>query len=137
MFKWTACDPLVDHVIDKGRIAREDVLPAFRDFPWGEMLAKMDGLKEEEIFSPPSICFTNLDDGHSIEIAILDEEKETVFYLSYEESEDDPSRMELLDQTPEVATDVLAEFADGKYDRVRARFEAIDDSDSKPWWKLW
>jgi hypothetical protein len=104
------------------------------------MLAKMDGMKEEEIFFPPSVGFTNLDDSHSLEIAIVEEAKETLFYLFYDESEDDPSRLELLDQTPEVTTEVLAEFASGKYDRVRARFEAADESasrDSKPWWRFW
>ena len=140
MFKWTVCDPFVDHAIDKGKIAEEDVLTVFRDFPWGEMLAKMDGLRDDENCSPPSLCFTNLDDDHTLEIVLFEEEKETLFYLFYEESEDDPSRLELLDQTPEVTVEILAEFASGKYDRLRARFEADDDSasrKSKPWWKFW
>ena len=140
MFKWTVCDPLVDHAIDKGTIAQEEILSAFRDFPWTAMLAKMDGVNEDEIYFPPSIGFTNLDDAHALEIIMVEDEDEIVFYLFYEESEDDPSRLQLLDQTPEVTTEVLAEFVDGHYDRVRARFEAEDESttrDPKPWWKFW
>ena len=123
MFRWTICDPLVEHAIDKGKIARDAVLPAFRDFPWGAMLAKMDGRKEEEIHFPPSVGFTNLDDAHSLEIVLIGDEGETVFYLFYDESADEVSRLQLLDQTPEVTVEILADFVDANYDRVRARFE--------------
>ena len=140
MFKWTVYDPLVDHVIDKGTIPPESVLPAFGSFPWGAMLAKMEGVKEEDIYFPPSVGFTSLADSHSLEIVIVVDEKEALFDLFYDETADESYRFELLDQTPEVTTEILAEFAGGKYDRVRARFEADDDSashESKPWWKYW
>jgi hypothetical protein len=124
MFRWTINDPLIEQVIDKGKIAGDAVLRAFSEFPWGAMLAKMDGRKEEEIHFPPSVGFTNLDDGHSIEIVLIEDERETLFYLFYDESDDEEFRWQLLDQTPEAAVEVLADFVAGRYDRVRARFES-------------
>src|SRR5262245_40569186 len=138
MFKWTVCDPVVDHAIDKGVLSAEEVLSAFGDYPWGEMVAKMEGLKEEDICFPPSVGFTNVDDSHSLEIVLFADEKDVVFQLFYEESADESSRLELWDQTPEVTTRILADFVAGDYDRVRARF-ADDESasaDVKPWWRF-
>ena len=101
MFKCSICDPLLKVVIEKGKIAREAVLPTFRDFPWASMLAKMRTAKEGEIYFSPSLAFTNLEDGRSLEISIVEDKKETVFYLFYGESADESSRMELLDQSAE------------------------------------
>ena len=140
MFRWTVSDPLVDHAIDRGRIPSESVLPAFGDFPWGAMLAKMEGAREEEIHFPPSVGFTNLEDSHSLEIVIADDEKEPLFHLFYDETADESSRLQLLDQTPENTTEILIKFVDGDYSRVRAYFEAADESfsrEQKPWWKFW
>jgi len=140
MFKMTICDPPVKDVVAKGEIAREAVLPAFRDFPWASMLAKMKTAKEEDIHFSPSVGFTNCDDHHSIEISIVEDEKETVFYLFYGQSDDESPRLELLDQSAETTAEMLAAFADGHYDRVRERFKgahAAGVHGSKPWWKFW
>jgi hypothetical protein len=140
MFKWTTWDPLEEEASDKGKITREAVLPAFRDFPWGDMLAKMRDAKEEDVHCLPSVGFTNLDDGHSLEIALAEDAAEPVFYLFYDESADALSRYQLLDQSPEAATEILAAFATGDYDRVRERFERADRPESsglRPWWRFW
>ena len=140
MFKWTTYDPLVDHVIDKGTIPPESVLPAFGDFPWGAMLAKMEGVKEEDIYFPPSVGFTSLADSHSLEIVIVVDEKEALFDLFYDETADESYRFELLDQTPEVTTEILAQFVASDYPRVRAHFDAADSTafrEPKPWWNFW
>ena len=140
MFKWTAYDPLVEQEIDKGRIPPESVLRAFGEYPWGAMLAKMEAAKEEEIHFPPAVSFTNLDDAHSLEIVIVPDETDVLFNLYYDETAGDSYRFDLMDQTLEVTTDILAEFVDGDYARVRAQFVDSDQPSSqepKPWWKFW
>ncbi|MFN0068178.1 MAG: hypothetical protein ACKVYV_11135 [Limisphaerales bacterium] len=133
MTKYTVCDPLIPYVVDKGLIAREAILPTFRDFPWESMLAKMRTAKEEDIHFSPSVSFTNLEDLHSMTISIVEDPKETVFYLFYAESEGESSTHVLLDQSAPATSDILAAFADGRYYYVRERCV----SHSKPWWKLW
>ena len=140
MFKWTVCDPLVEKVIEKGVISREAILPAFRDFPWTSMLAKMGAAKERDIHFSPSVGFTNVEDGHALEISIVDDGKETVFYLFYKESATDTAASDLLDQSAEATIEILGEFSAGHYDLIREQFGAkgrLVPSGQKPWWKLW
>lgn len=140
MFKWTVCDPLVEKVIEKGAISREAILPAFRDFPWTSMLAKMRAAKEKDIHFSPSVGFTNVEDGHALEISIVDDGKETVFYLFYKESAADTAASDLLDQSAEATIEILGEFLAGQYDLIREQFRAkgrLAPSGQKPWWKLW
>jgi hypothetical protein len=75
MFKWTICDPLVEKVIEKGVILREAILPTFRAFPWASMLDKMRVAKESEIHFSPSVRFTNIEDNHSLEISIVEDDR--------------------------------------------------------------
>jgi len=143
MFKVTICDPLIKEVIHQGAISKEGVLPAFRDFPWGDMLAKMRTAKEADIHFSPSIRFENTRDGHVFEISIVEDKKETVFYLFYGESAEDAVPSELLDQNASATADILAEFAAGHYDRVEERFQAGPAKPEsmggaqRPWWKFW
>lgn len=140
MFKWTVCDPLVEKVIEKGVISREAILAAFRDFPWSSMLAKMRAAKQKEIHFSPSVGFTNVEDGHSLEISIVDDGKQTVFYLFYKESAADTATSDLLDQSTEATTEILGEFSSGHYDLVREQFRAkgrLVSPGQKPWWKFW
>ncbi|MBI3885064.1 MAG: hypothetical protein HY302_04965 [Opitutae bacterium] len=140
MFKFSICDPLIKEAINKGAIPKEGVLPAFRDFSWGEMLAKMRTAKESDIHFSPSIRFENTIDGHVFEISIVEDKKETVFYLFYGESVDDSASSELLDQTASSTTDILAEFVAGDYERVQERFNVKTRSvgnEQRPWWKFW
>ncbi len=140
MFKWTVCDPHLPAVVEKGVIARDAVLTTFRDFPWGSMLAKMRTAKDEDIYFSPSIGFVNVADGHALEISIVEDKKETVFYLFYKESNDDMSTFDLLDQSPSTTVDILDEFSLGNYEILRNRFAVKRQSNgkkSKPWWRLW
>lgn len=143
MFKFSICDPLIKDVIKKGAIPEEGVLPAFRDFPWGDMLAKMRTAKEEDIHFSPSIRFENTRDGRVFEISIVEDKKETVFYLFYRESADDSAPSELLDQTASSTADILGEFAAGHYDQVDEQFRAEPKKpqsvaeEQKPWWRFW
>ena len=140
MFKWTVCDPLKEKVIEKGVISQEAVLAAFRDFPWASMLAKMSAANEKEIYFSPSVGFTNLEDGHSMDISIVDDGKQTVFYLFYNESAAHSATSDLLDQSAESTTEILAEFSNGQYDLVREHFGGkgrLEPPGQKPWWKFW
>ncbi len=140
MFKFTICDPLVKDVIDRGAIPQEAVLPAFSDFPWSDMLAKMRSAKEKDICFSPSVGFENTADGHGIVISIVEGKKETVFYLFYKESAAKSETSELLDQTAASTIDILTEFVAGRYGQVRERFAAPGRSngeEQKPWWRFW
>lgn len=140
MFKFTICDPLVRDVIDKGTLPKDSVLPAFRDFPWFDMLAKMRTAKEEDICFSPSVEFTNLDDGHAFTASIVEDKNETVFYLFYKESATTDYTAELLDQSAEAAMDALGDFVEGRYDQLSQRFASGAQAaagGTKPWWKFW
>jgi len=130
MFKCEICDPLIEGGVDRGVIPAERVLPAFREFPWVEMLAKMKTAEEEAIHSSPTIAFTHVSDGHGLAISIVEDKEETVFYLFYNES-DDSRALDLLDQTAEATTVVLEDFVAGHYDRVLEKFRP------KRSWKFW
>jgi hypothetical protein len=140
MFEWTVCDPLKEKVIEKGVIPQEAVLPGFREFPWGSMLAKMKAAKENEIHFSPSIGFTNVEDGHSMDISIVDDGKQTVFYLFYKDSAADSATSDLLDQSAETTIEILGEFSNGQYDLVREHFGGkgrLEPPGQKPSWKFW
>lgn len=139
IFKFTIFDPLIREVIYKGSIPKDGVVPAFRDFPWADMLAKLRTAREEDICFSPSVEFTNVDDGHGFTVSIVEDKKETVFYLFYKESAND-SPAELVDQSAEATIDALGDFVVGRYDQLRQRFAAKVQPNSgcaNPWWKFW
>jgi hypothetical protein len=121
MFKWTICDPLVEAVIDKGVIPKEGVLQAFSDFPWADMLAKMRIADSKGAHFSPSVEFTNIDDGCSLTASMIEDKKETVFSLFFEDATDDSDDAEFLGQSLDITVDILEEFVAGQYDRLRAR----------------
>jgi len=140
MFKYTICDPLISNAIDKGTISKEGALQAFNGFPWEEMLAKMRTARPEDISFSPSIEFSNLDDGSSFTVSVVEDEKETVFYLFYKSAPDDSLEVELLDQTAEATIDALGEFVEGQHEQLRRRFGPVPQpaaNSGKPWWKFW
>jgi hypothetical protein len=139
MFRFTICDPLIRDVIDKGTLPKDGVLPAFRDFRWSDMLAKMRTAKESDICFSPSVEFTNLHDGHSFVASIVEAKSETVFYLFYKESPT-ASPAEVLDQSAESTVAALGEFVDGHYERLRGRFAMqthVASKGGKQWWRFW
>jgi hypothetical protein len=121
MFKWTICDPSVEHPIDKGLIPKESVLQAFSDFPWADMLAKMQTGDSKGFQFSPSVEFTNVDDGCSLTASMIEDKKETVFSLFFEDATNDSDDAEFFGQSPDITLDILEEFVAGQYDRLRAR----------------
>jgi hypothetical protein len=121
MFKWTICDPSVVHPIDKGLIPKESVLQAFSDFPWTDMLAKIRTGDSKGFQFSPSVEFTNVDDGCSLTATMIEDKKETVFSLFFEDATDDSDDAEFLGQSLDITVDILEEFVAGQYDRLRAR----------------
>lgn len=134
MYRWSVCDPLVESVIEKGRIRKEDILSTFKAFPWVDHLSKMETLQESQIHFSPSLEFANTLDNRGLTFSAIQEGEAFVFYIFYMRPEkikklfgliekDEPRYVsDLLDQSFDEATEILKEFIDGKYEKLCARF---------------
>ena len=134
MYKWSICDPLIEDVIEKGKINKYDIESKFSEYPWEEMLAKLSGKKMEEIHFSPSLEFRDEKRGRSITFSAVENDNGYCFYIFFKRPEtvsklfglikkEDPDYFsELLDQTTDSAAKILNKFVSGKYDELRQQF---------------
>ncbi|MFN7599781.1 MAG: hypothetical protein ACK5R0_00095 [Bacteroidota bacterium] len=83
MFRYSICDPLRKDQIELGDIEKEKILDIFDRIPWTELLDKMKGVKESEIYFSPSVEIENKATRHGLAISIVEGEKGNEFYIFY------------------------------------------------------
>lgn len=83
MYRYSICDPLHADVLEMGQIPKESVLEIFDEFPWVPMLAKMEGVGEQDIYFSPSLEFENKLNQHGISISALGDVGKQEFMIFY------------------------------------------------------
>jgi hypothetical protein len=83
MFRYSICDPLKKEPIEMGEIDMGKIMDVLDKFPWAELLAKMEGVKDEEIYFSPAIEFENKDNHHGVTISIVEDGKGTEFDIFF------------------------------------------------------
>jgi hypothetical protein len=83
MFRYSICDPLKKEAIEMGDIGKEIVLDILDKFPWTDLLDKMKGVKESDIYFSPSVEFENKANRHAVSVSIVEDEKGREFYIFY------------------------------------------------------
>jgi hypothetical protein len=134
MYKWSICDPLIEDVIEKGKINKDDIMSTFTNFPWEEMLKKLAGAKQEDICFSPSLEFRDEKNGRGITFSAVEENSGYCFYVFFKRPEtvsklfgmrkvENPDYVsDILDQTAESSLVLLNQFVSGKYDELRLQF---------------
>jgi len=80
MFRYSICDPLKKDPIEMGDIEKDKILDIFDRFPWTDLLDKMKGVKESEIYFSPSLEVENKATRHGLAISIVDGNEFYIFY---------------------------------------------------------
>lgn len=83
MYRYSICDPLKPEIIEMGNIAKEDVMDILNQFPWFDLLKKMNDADPAKVNYSPSIEFENTDNHHGLSISIVGDEKDYEFYVFY------------------------------------------------------
>ncbi len=83
MFRYSICDPLKKEPIDLGEIEKDKILDILDKLPWADLLDKMKGAKESEIYYSPSIEFENKTNRHGLSISIVENDYGHEFYIFY------------------------------------------------------
>ncbi len=83
MFRYSICDPLRKEPIELGDIEKDKILDTFDRIPWTDLLDKMKGVKESEIYFSPSLEVENKTTRHGLAISIVEGEKGNEFYIFY------------------------------------------------------
>ena len=61
----------------------KDALEFFSSYPWAEQLEILKSIPDGELHYAPSVCFTNTENKHSLELTAEDETGTLVFSLWY------------------------------------------------------
>ena len=134
MYKWSICDPLIEDVIEKGDIHKDDIIDTFTNFPWQEMLNKLEGAREEEVCYSPSLEFRDEISGRGITFSAVKEGAGYCFYVFFKRPEvvsklfglrkvEDPDYVsDILDQSTESSLELLSKFVSGNYEELRLKF---------------
>ncbi|MCJ8273615.1 MAG: hypothetical protein MJK04_29975, partial [Psychrosphaera sp.] len=125
MYCWTVCDPTVANIIDKGTIEQKQIRDTFENFPWREMLDKLNSADQSKVYYSPSIEFRSEKDNRGITFSAVDAPDGYIFYIFYQRPEkvkkwfgfleiDEPKFVsDILDQSKETALEILNEFVAG------------------------
>jgi hypothetical protein len=83
MFRYSICDPLKKEPIDLGDIEKEKIMEILEKIPWTDLLDKMKGVKESEIYYSPSVEFENKVNKHGLSISVVEKHNGYEFYIFY------------------------------------------------------
>ncbi|MGH1404072.1 MAG: hypothetical protein ACRBDL_07490 [Alphaproteobacteria bacterium] len=128
MYRWTVCDPLKEHIIEKGDIDRSDIMETFQTFPWEDMLKKADNAQKNEIYYNPSLEFENTRNKSGIVISAIEmgenlSSNDSIFYVFHKKPhQPDDLSYDLVDQSFDNAREILQDFVNEKYDILERRF---------------
>jgi hypothetical protein len=82
-FKASFCDPLMPDIIELGEINEGEIVGKFNSYDWSELLGKMTGAKDGEVFYSPSFEVEDIDNNHSLSISAIGEPGEYEFAIFY------------------------------------------------------
>lgn len=114
-FRHSICEPLHPTVLEKGAIAKEQILPLLAAFPWRKYLLEMQQAEEQEIHFSPSLEVENKDKRQGIVISAVGEPDDFEFYIFYKRpKEGNPAFVsDLTEQTLEDAKTCIEALIEG------------------------
>lgn len=82
-YYYTICEPLNPEIVDKGDVAKENIIQTFEQFPWIHYLKQMEGKKDSEVYYSPSLEIMNKVTRHGLSISIVGDELKNEFFVFY------------------------------------------------------
>ncbi|QQX79462.1 hypothetical protein JK628_18315 [Shewanella sp. KX20019] len=134
MYQWTVCDPIIENVIQKGEIKKEDIALKFESYPWTLELKKLTENLSKDIHYNPSLEFIDVTNNRGIIFSAVPENEEFIFYVFYQRPEvvkkwfgltkwQDPKHVtDRLDQSFDSAKDLLKLFLNQDFDKLNTFF---------------
>ncbi len=83
MFKYTICEPLNPKIVDKGNVTESEFQAVLQNFPWHDMLKKMNAAEESTVYYSPSLELVDVKSNHSLAISIVGGDSDSEFYIFY------------------------------------------------------
>lgn len=114
-FRHSICEPLNPVVLEKGALAKEQILPLLAAFPWRKYLLEMQQAEEQEIHFSPSLEIEHQSSGQGIVVSAVGEPDDFEFYIFYKRPKDgDPEFISnLTEQTVEDAKTCIEALIEG------------------------
>ncbi|MGH1338644.1 MAG: hypothetical protein ACRBFS_21200 [Aureispira sp.] len=127
-FRYSICTPLNPAIIEKGDIAKEDIMKTLEAFPWQMYLLQMTTVSDaSEIYYSPSLEFENKANQHGILASAVGAPDQYEFYIFYKkpptQKGGEDAIIYLEGQTKEDVVACVQALIIGDQEFLDARFE--------------